>query len=413
MGNRAALLAVIISGACGGGGGSKQATTKPAEPTPAGASVAVKPVEPAKPKPRPVDVATLEVWPGNVDGGAVTVAAADVDGEVLRRVLVPAAIEIITVRHDGLLTGKASGSRVGVLSALTAKDPALKLGARVKLGGKPAVSVDFVGVESGDLFRLLGDAMKTNIVDVAPPSKLTVSAKDAGAAKLLDAVVKVAGLVTEKAASNVTVVRAKSQPKVGKLPAKGAKIDLDVHGARAGDVLGLIAAATGAKAPSGACTGGDAITLRLHAVASGAATKLVEKIAGDGKATACALAPIGDRDATELRLVAIATSGSKRFGVAMDGDDAVLVENPGDTTLADDASADRPADEDPFAGARLAATVAGLDVAIVEVDGRFRAIAKAAGGPTGAGLVSVGVGEITVQDAAGTTRVMKLETRAP
>jgi hypothetical protein len=412
MGNRAALLAVIMLGACGGGG-AKKTTTKPTGPTPGSGSAAVKPVEPPKPKPEPVDVATLEVWAGNVDGGAVTVAAADVDGEVLRRALVPAAIEIITVRNEVLVTGKVAGSRVGVLAALTAKEPALKLGPRVKLAGKPQVSFDFVGAESRDLFRILGDVMATNVVAVAPSTKITVSAKDAGAAKLLDAIVKVADLVTEKAAPNITIVRAKSQPKVGKLAGKGAKIDLKVTGARAGDVLALIGAVTGAKAPSGECTAGDAIDLRLRAVPSGVASKLVEKLSG-AKATACALPSVPDSIPKEQRLVATATSGTKKFGIVMDGDRAFLFEITKDPVGGMEES--RPAERmappsDPFEGARLAATIAGLDIAIVEGGGQFRTVTRAAGGPSGAGLVSVGVGEITVQDAAGATRVMKLEKR--
>jgi hypothetical protein len=427
MGNRAALLAVIIVGACGGGG-SKKSTTKPTEPTPGSGSAAAKPVDPVKPKPQPVDIATLEAWTGNVDDGPVKVVAADVDGEVLRRVLVPPAIEIISARSEALVTGRVAGSRVGAVAALTGKEPALKLGPRIKLAGKPQVSFDFVGADSRDLFRILADVMATNIVSMAPPAKLTVSAKDAGAAKLLDAIVKTAGLVTEKAAANVMVVRAASQPKVGKLPAKGAKLDLVVYGARAGDVLALINAVTGAPPAKGDCSAGAGIEVRLRAVASGAATKLVEKLAGDAKATPCALAPIGDAAPPNLTPVAFASSGTKRFAVAMDGDNAFLID---DAMPNWDVTATAvmwtggspkvtlepvvvgpgpgPLELDDVVNARLAATVTGLDggdIAIIEVDGLFRAVTK-----DQYGVQRIGVGELEVKDDDGATHVLKLEKR--
>lgn len=409
MGTRAAFFALMVAAACGGG------AKKPAGPTNTDSTAVAKPpttpTPPPKPQPQPVDVTTLEVWAGNVDGGPVAVTAADVDGEVLRRVVVPAAIEIITVRSDGLVTGRVTGSRVGVLSALTGVSPALKLGPRAKLTGKgPAMAIDEVGIDVRELFPMFAEALKTNVVVIAPPQKLTVSANAPSAQKLMDEVAKAAGLVIEKPAANVTVVRAKSQPKIGKVAAKGPKIDLDVRGARPGDVLGLIRALTGADPATEPCTPGETTTFRLKAVASGAAEKLVEKLGGDAKVTACAPAPDAKPDQGKVTLVASATSGGKTLWLAM-GDGRALILDGGSWPTATDATASG-ADGDPLADARLAATIAGIGkgVAIVEVDGEFRVLEPV---DDGAGLVTVGLGEVELADAQGTKRTLKLAKRPP
>lgn len=368
------------------------------------------PAPPPEPKPEPVDVAALEPWPGHVEDGKVIVAAADVDGEVLRRVLVPEAIEIINVRQEGVVTGRVAGSRVGALAALVAVQPELKLGPRARLAGKgPALALDLVGADSGALFRRLGDALKTNVVVMAPPMKLTVSAKAPSAQKLLDEVVKAAGLVTEKPAANVVVVRAKAQAKVGKLPAKGKKLELDARGARPGDLLALIGAVTGAAAPTGTCTAGEPITLRVHAVPAGAVAKLVERVGG-GTVTACALEEADDAPAGAT-LVAYATDGAKAFAVVMNGERAVLVggEPPAwDPDEEADPAAPGGASLD---GARLAATITGIasgNVAIVETKRGFHVLRPV---DDGAGVTRIDVGEIEIRDDAGATRTLPLAKR--
>lgn len=424
MGRRVALFAlmfmVVVVVACSGGAKQPAGTTTTAPTTKAKPKPAPEP--PSAPKPQLVDVTTLTVWEGNVDGGPVVVTAADADGEILRRVLVPSAIEIIAVHTDTLVTGRVAGSRVGVVSALASVEPKLKLGPRAKLGGKgPGAEMNAIGVESGAVFRMLADSAKTNVVVLAPPAKLTVSAKAPSAQKLLEHVAKVAGLVADKAAANVVVVRASSQPKVGKLPAKGAKIDLDVRQARAGDVLALIAAATGAATPATACTAGDTIDLRLTGVPGAAASKLVEHLGGD-KVTACAVASLPGNKKMELALVAMARAGSKKVGLAMSGTQALLIPNLDETTMpawkVDDAAAASAASEPPapdaLPTARLAATITGIpsgDVAIVEIDGRFAALTKITGDEPG--VVSVGMGEVEVRDAAGATHVLRLARRPP
>lgn len=411
MGRHAAFVALMVAAACGGGAKKPAGPTKTAPTT--GAESPTKPTPPATPQPQPVDVATLEVWSGNVDGGPVVVTAADVDGEVLRRVVVPAAIEIIGVRNDGLVTGRVTGSRVGVLSALTGVSPALKLGPRAKLTGRgPAMAIDEIGIDVRELFPMFAEALKTNVVVMAPSQKVTVSANAPSAQKLMDEVAKAAGLVIEKPAANVTVVRAKSQPKIGKVAAKGAKLDLDVRGARPGDVLGLIRGVTGGAAPTGTCTAGEATTLRLKAVASGAAEKLVEKLGGDAKVTACALTPQTKPNLSKLTLVASATSGGETLWLAMDADRAVVLDSGvSGWPTGDDATPSGAAD-DPLAEARLAATITGIGkgVAIVEVEGEFRVLE-----PTedGAGVVTVGLGEVEVADAQGMKRTVKLAKRPP
>src|SRR5688500_3280017 len=112
MKRAAAMAAVMMLGACGGGGATKTTGTDTTTATPAKPDG--PPPEPA-PEREAVDVATLPAWEGNVDDGKVVVAAAEVDGETLRRALVPPAIEIITVRSDVLVTGRVAGSQVGAL----------------------------------------------------------------------------------------------------------------------------------------------------------------------------------------------------------------------------------------------------------------------------------------------------------
>ena len=403
-----ASLVTVVLGACGGGGASKQPVAKP-EPAPAAVKEKQPPAPPPEPQPVPVDVATLETWPGHVEDGQIVVAAADADGEVLRRVLVPEAIEIINVRSEGLVTGRAAGSRVGALSALVAVQPGLKLGPRARLAGKgPALEVDVVAADSRELFRRFGDALKTNIVVVAPPMKLTVSARAPSAQKLMDEVVKAAKLVTEKPAANVVVVRAKSQPKVGKLPAKGAKLDLDVRGARPGDVLALVGAVTGAAAPAGTCTAGEPITMHLKAVPAAAASKLVEKLGG-GKVTACALEA---GDAGDGALVAVATAGAKTLAVVMDGERAVLVEGePPPWPEGAEAARSPSAGDVALDGARLAATITGIasgNVAIVETRRGFHVVRPVT---DGAGVTRIDVGAIEIRDDAGATRTLPLAKR--
>ncbi len=410
---RNALVASLVSSfvlfglsACGGGGASKQPVAAP-QPDAKPAAKPKPPAPPPEPQPEPVDVAALEPWPGHVEDGKVIVAAADVDGEVLRRVLVPEAIEIINVRKEGVVTGRVAGSRVGALAALVAVQPELKLGPRARLAGKgPALALDLVGADSGELFGWLGDALATNVVVMAPPMKLTVSARAPSAQKLLDEVVKAAGLVTEKPAANVVVVRAKSQPKIGKLPAKGKKLELDVRGARPGDVLALVGAVTGAAAPTGTCTAGEPITLRVRAVPAAAAAKLVERVGG-GKVTACALEQTEDapKGAT---LVGFATDGARAFAVVMDGERAILVGgDPPAWDPEDEADAAAPSLE----GARLAATITGIasgNVAIVETRRGFHVLRPV---DEGVGVTRIDVGEIEIRDAAGATRTLPLAKR--
>jgi hypothetical protein len=413
MGNRVALLAVFALSACGGGGSTKKPTT----PEPGGGSdttTATKPVAPPSvPEPVPVDVAELEAWEGNVDDGPVKVAAADVDGEVLRRVLVPSAIEIITVRTDGLVTGRVSGSRVGALSALTSVNPALKLGPRAKLSGKgPAMNVDAVDEDSRALFQSFADALKTNVVVLGPAQKLTVSANAPSVQKLMDEVAKVAGLVVEKPVAGVVVLRPKASAKIGKLPAKGAKIDLEARGARPGDVLGLIAGVTGAAAPTGTCSAGEPTSVRLKAVPSGAAAKLVERMGGETKVSACALAPEANPDLGKLDVVASATSGAETLWLAMDGDRAVVTDSK-DAHWPDAVNATVAAPSG-LEEARLAATILGIGngVAILEIDGRFEVMAApGADGKSAGGVVSVAAGEIEIADAGGAKRTLKLSKR--
>ncbi|HUQ03560.1 MAG TPA: hypothetical protein VM261_13775 [Kofleriaceae bacterium] len=413
MGIRAALFAVIMLGGCGGGGKAKTTAT----PEPGGgsdSSTATKPVgPPPMPQPVPVDVAELEAWEGNVEEGPVKVAAADVDGEVLRRVLVPAAIEIIAVRTDGLVTGRVTGSRVGALSALTAVSPGLKLGPRARLSGKgPAMTIDAVGMDSRELFQSFADSLKTNVVVLGPAQKLTVSAKAPSVQKLMDEVAKTAGLVVEKPVAGVTVLRPKASAKIGKLPAKGEKLDLDVRGARPGHVIALVHGLVGAESPPGDCSAGEPATVRLKAVPAAAAEKLVARLGGDTKVTACKLTPDSSADVGKLELVASATSSKETLWLAMDGETAIVTDSK-DAHWSDAVNATVAVESDIPSDARLAATVLGVGngVAIVEIHGQFHVMEALAADKTGPGVVRVAAGEVEIADAAGTKRTLKLSKR--
>lgn len=406
------MLVVLALAACGGGGSTEKPTT-PATGDGPDTTAAKPPPPPPVPQPRPVEVAELDAWEGNVDDGPVKVAAADVDGEVLRRVLVPAAIEIIAVRTDGTVTGRVTGSRVGALSALTAASPALKLGPRARLSGKgPGLVMDEVGIDSRALFGRIGDVLAINVVVLGPPQQLTVSVSAPSAQKLLDEVAKVAGLVVEKPLAGLIVLRPKASAKLGKLPAKGEKLDLDVRGARPGHVISLIHFMTATGSAPGECNAGEPVTVRFMGVPAAAAEKLMARLGGDAKVTACKLTPDSNADVGKLAIVARGTSKTETVWLLMDGDQAIVTDNQ--AARWDDAGAatvgvDKSVPDD----ARLAATILGIGtgVAIVEVHGRFEVLEALTAEKTGPGVVRVAPGEIEIADASGAKRTLKLSKR--
>ena len=398
-----------------------------------------------------MDVATLVAWPGNVEGGKVVVLAADADGDHVRWALMPSALELVAASTRALVTGRVAGDRASALAALVGVAPSLEVAGGKRFRGKgPRMMLDFVGASTDDFYRLFGTALRVSVVVLAPPAKVTVRSTMGSADALMAEVARVTDMVIERPAAGVVVVRTAAQPAIGKLPAKGKKLALDTHQARAGDVLALLRALEPGGELRGVtpCTPGAAIDVRLERVANDTVVRLVEIAGGiDENGPPCELVPVTEDDLEDLRLVAVASRGARKLAVGMAGDRAVLIDDAtpawevgtswvtfhGATDLSltlhpshvDGDAAAIPTDANPLAefdGARLAATITGLggpadDRAVIELRGEFRLVSPMVlvddRVQVGAGVVRIGAGTLELIAPGGATRTLQLEARPP
>ncbi len=303
------------------------------------ALVAVAEAQPTRVEPSPapaaVDPRMLPVWSGHVEGGAVQVHALDADAEALRKVLAPRA-QLVALPVARRISGRiAVKKRAAALDALLALEPALTTSNRPMRGGTH-VDLDFHAASTVDLYRLFASIMRTNIVVLAPASKLTVRVKRAGVSGVLAEVARVSGAELDRPAPNLIVVRAASEPRVPFMAASGARLSLDARQIHAGILVALIRALDGPRPPaellrdaSLVCNGGKAIDLRLTKVAGSVALSVIALAGGaDLRGPRCALPPLPPgTDLGTLRLAGVVERGTRRMAaVEVTGKGAFLLD---------------------------------------------------------------------------------------
>src|SRR5204863_9320587 len=137
------------------------------------------------------------------------------------------------------------------------------------------VSIDFAAAPGRDLFRLLADVERRNYVvgpGDLPPIDLVAPRVPAGA--VATALVAAIGR-TADTSGNLTYVRDASGAALDPAWIKrgGPTLELDVHGARAGEIYAALAAlGADVGAP---CTDGDPIDVRVRDVKAGAAVAVI------------------------------------------------------------------------------------------------------------------------------------------
>jgi hypothetical protein len=267
----------------------------------------------------------------------VQVYAADIDVDSLRVSINPRREQWIVLPSDRRITGHiAAPTREAAYAGLLAADPSVAPPRPTLRGGGATVDLDFASASGTDLFRLLADVTRTNIVLRTTPPEFTIRVRRAGAIGVMNEMVRVAGLVLDRPAPNVIVVRTPAQPTMPKLSARGPKVALDTRNIRAGHALALLAALErspdaaldlSAAATAAACDGGERLTLRVRKVPRDGVRELVAAL-GDVslRGPACSLAPVRPADSGQLELVAVASLGTKRMAVGMVGDRALLID---------------------------------------------------------------------------------------
>lgn len=342
-------------------------------------------------------------WPGHVDGGAVQVDALDVDADVLRAALVPAGAAYVTIPSGKTVTGRVRvAKRAHALAALIAHEPTLAVASRPMRGGGPRLDLEFTAAPTADLYRLLADVLRTNIVVLAPSTNLTIRARRKPAGGVLAEVARASGAAIDRPARNVVVVRPASAPPITRLPTGGATLRLAARQILAGHLVELIRALDGPRSPTDvlrdaalACGSGQPVDLSLKQVATATALGIVERIgAVNLRGPRCALPPLAQDPTVDLKLLATVERGGARLAAVELGGDAYLVAPGGAWSIGDawiahrgsggerhwrlypslGATAGAAPGATPPRQARLAATV--IDgrarLAIVELDGGFR-----------------------------------------
>jgi hypothetical protein len=410
---------------------------------------------PPPPAPKPEDAVELDslpTWPGHVARGKVLVHAADVDGEALRSALADAGAAWLVTPADTQVTGRvAVKTRAAAMTALAAFEPALAVTRPRLRGGGPNVDLDFHGAPTDDLFRLLADVQRINVVSLAPPQKVTVRVKRTPAGAVLAETVRVAGLAMDKPAPNIIVIRPATSPAIDKLDRPGLS-SLAAAGARrrtpalppltlaarqihAAHLLALVTALDPPAPPDlskplvAFCDGGDKVDLRLSKVKTAHARALIA-IAGDVRVGGdCYLPPLAaGADPRKMTLLATVTRGDRKLAA---------VEHAGKVAFIDDADAGWTVGRDWIAyedargnvttplyptafvpppvlppgnrAPRLAATIIDARVrrAVVEIDGAFQVWEQGR-------LVHLGDDVLMIEIEPGALRVIgRLDSRFP
>lgn len=287
-------------------------------------TAAAQPARAPAPAPAPerFDVRLLPVWPGQVDGGAVQVHALQVSGEVLRGALAGKDWAFVAGATDRRVSGRVSvRRRRDALPALVAGEPALGLAAEPMRGRGPNVDLDVRGVSSRDVFRLLADVMRVNLVVRVPDRDVTVRVKRRPAGGVLAALARWLGAVLDRPAPNLIVVRPAGEPATPRLPTGGATLRLQAQDTRAGHLVELLRQLDGAPtadqlARRNGCAPGATLDLRLPRASTRTAHAVIELLGGVAPdAARCALPPlpaIAGATSTDLHLLALAARGTTR-----------------------------------------------------------------------------------------------------
>ncbi len=386
---------------------------------------------------------TLPVWPGHVEGGPVQVDALDVDADLLRSALAPAGASYVTAPSGKAITGRVQvAKRADAMAALVAHEPSLAITPRPMRGGGPTVDLDFHAASTRDVYQMLADVLRTNIVVVVPPTDLTLRVKRKPAGGVLAEVARATGAAIDQPARNVVVVRLASAPPTARLPTGGAKLRLAAREIVGGQLVELIRALDGPRSPadllrdaSVMCGAGLPVVLKLNEVATNTVLAIVAWTGGVNlRGPRCALPPLAPDPTPDLKLLATVARGRTRLAAVELAGRAYLVTPGGAWEVGDGWIVHRgPSEErqwridpgmDATAGAawpvasphpvRLAATV--IDgrarQAIVEIDGGFRVWTQGRPVVTDDGErldVIVAPGEVQVR--GGTT--LRLAPRAP
>jgi hypothetical protein len=265
--------------------------------------------------------AALPVWPGHVEGGAVAVDAQDVDGDLLRSVLAPASTSYVTTPTGAVVTGRVRvNTRAAALTALVAHAPALAVTPRPMRGVGRNVDLDFTAAPSHDLYRVLADVLRVNVVVTAPSTALDVRIQRRPAGGVLAEVARASGAAIDRPARNLFVVRAASASPMTALPTGGAKLRLDARKILAGHLVELIRVLDGPPAPAELlrdaaimCGAGQPLELRLRQLPTTTALALVARVGGINlRAPRCALPPLPGDPTADLMLTATAARGRTR-----------------------------------------------------------------------------------------------------
>jgi len=393
-----------------------------------------------------VDLNSLPAWPGDAEGGTVVVHAADVDADSLRSALAPKGEQWILAPSDERVSGRIVARSRDAAWAGARQTVAAFATSPVRLrGGGVNVDLDFVNVDVGDVFRLLADVSRTNVVMRAPPAKVNLRVKRAGAIAVMNEVARVSVMSIDKPAKNVIVVSAAGQGAVPRLAASGPKVRLDARGAHAGDVLALVQrfepprrdqTPTLPGDPAMTCERGEVVQLRLREIARDTARGLVGMLGGvDATQGGCGVRPVEAADVATLELVATVSVGTRRLGLGKVGADAVVIDDADPQwEVGESYVAYQPASGDPQAvqlypppgappppsatstldQARLALTVVDgpRSVAVIELDGETYRVYPSSDVPWQS-ITRIGDVEAMARISAGVVELIDPETQLP
>jgi hypothetical protein len=267
---------------------------------------------------QPIEIADLPVIPVPVDakgpGPDVEAYMVDANLDAVLLWLWPRDTTALMLTHGGKVTGSlvARSQRVAVDAyakhlGLELKPPALS---RAR-----SATVEFYLAEAPalDLFRVMADVLRVNIIVPGEPPKLNVRARKIPAAALVDAEAAVLGRVAIRQGNTIYVI-----PTTMKLPlrpkASNVVIDLDVKEGTVGQAVTAIRALTPFPF-SGCSTTKLTVRLRKTSVAEAARALGVMSGAPLEPGDACAPTDTAEIDTATVHLVAVARTGTRRVAI--------------------------------------------------------------------------------------------------
>jgi hypothetical protein len=309
---------------------AKQVEEAPGAQAPADAAAndahVVKETPPdATPAARPEAPAELPAWPGDEpQADAVVVHAADASGEHLRA-LVSEADSYLVAATDLRVTGRVrAASKAAAARALAAAYPdgGLEPARPRKMRGR-AVKVDlaFTAVDTANLIRLLADVLGLNIVTPSDDlPAISVAVRRAPADGVLDALVDVLGFTSVKWGNTIFATpNSGEEPDARFRKMSRPRLDIDVKGARASDVVALLDAVH--SSPFAAqCAAGPKLRFRMRNAYLGAILATLQLRSGTalkqrtGDGESCGRAEpssITRENLSSFRLVGIILYGKK------------------------------------------------------------------------------------------------------